>query len=251
MKKFIPTVAAVFLSLSALFSPFVTPLPAYADDLTQSATTYAYACIRSADVYLYEKESGGGLFILPYTYYVKILAEGVDYCYVQYQTDTAPYKAVYGYCKTEQLTFVDYTPKTPYLSYVVEATYRLDGADNAFVGDSILSTVTVSYAYYGDYTVGASVYHYVTLNGKTGYLPKQTDISYELNTEYEQRLPEAPPSQDVPAATETNIPVASVALFALLCLLAVGFVYYLLRPHRDGLQSPAAEEYGFSKDDAP
>ena len=243
MKKFILTVLTFFLGVFTVFSPSAA-LQAQAEE------TDVYACIRSPEVYLYEKEnSSSGLFILPYTYYVKILAEGVDYCYVQYQTDNAPYKAVYGYCKTDELTFVDFVPQRPYLSYAVDATYVLEGAGNAFVGDSVLSSVTLTYAYYGDYTVGSSTYRYVTLDGKQGYLPKTGEISYELNTEYEQHAPAADNPQDTPAASTGNLPVAQIVLFARLALLAVGFVYYLLRPKREEPHSPVADDYGFSGDD--
>lgn len=246
MKKFILTVLTFLLGVYTVFSPSVSTLRTFAEG------TDVYACIRTPEVYLYEKEnSSSGLFILPYTYYVKILAEGVDYCYVQYQTDSAPYKAVYGYCKTDELTFVDFVPQRPYLSYAVDATYVLEGAGNAFVGDSVLSSVTLTYAYYGDYIVGSSVYRYVTLDGKRGYLPKTTEISYELNTEYEQHRPAPDDTNDTPAATTDPLPVAQIVLFALLALLAVGFVYYLLRPKREEPHTPVADDYGFSGDDLP
>lgn len=247
MKRFILSFLALLSGLLAIYRPFLPAFYVHAD-----GETAVYACIRSDDVYLYQKEnSSSGMFILPYTYYVKILAEGIDYCYVQYQTDGASYKAVYGYCKTAELTFVDYIPKNPYLSYTVQATYYLDGAASSFVTDSILSSVTLSYAYYGDYTVGSSVYHYVILDGKTGYLPKTAELSYELNTEYEQNLPQQNETPSPSSTTESELPIAQIVLFALLGLLAVGFVYYLLRPRQPQPQSSTADEFGFSKDELP
>lgn len=189
-----------------------------------------YACALSRDVYLYaEEDEKSGLFCIPYTYYVKILSEGTEYCYVQYSTDTPPYAAVYGYCRTEELYFVDFVPERPFLYYPIEVTYTLESGESFPAGDNIFSEVTLSYAYYGDYTVGSSVYWYVALDGERGYLPETHDISYELNTDFENTAPEG---NEGNAGETFSVPVAQIVLGAVLGVLAVGVAYYLLRPRR-------------------
>ena len=235
MKKFIPLPLVYYLFLS-----FASP-PSHSAKAEQSSS---YACILSENVYLYSRENeNSGLFILPYTYYVKVLSPGIEYCYVQYQTDSPPFKAIYGYCKSNEITFVDYVPTRPFLYYTIEATYRLDGYSELLSSDPVFSTVTLTYAYYGNYTVGSSAYCYVSLDGKTGYLPKTQEISYDLNPDYAQHtasLPaEQPPSE--PQREESSVPVGQVVLLSVMGLLAVGVVYYLLRPRAP--VPPPPEEY--------
>ena len=66
------------------------------------------------DVWLYAEENEeSGLFLLPYTYYVRVVERGEPFSAVVYGTDEAPYRAVKGYCKTELLTFVGFVPSAP------------------------------------------------------------------------------------------------------------------------------------------
>lgn len=244
MKKFILSLAAfLYLLLSGLSFPAPALFPRAADQA-------AYACIRGDSTYLYRnRDQNGGLFVLPRTYYVKVLEEGVDFCYVQYQRDGGGYKALYGYCKTPELTFVDYVPETPFLSYTLSVSYTLDGAASSLVNDSVLSSITVSYAYYGDYTVGSSVYRYVVRDGECGYLPKTGEISYETNEEYDRRLPADSSGTPSEEPSGNDFPVSRVILFSILGILVVCFAYYLLRPKETQPLSSPADEFGFTKDD--
>lgn len=191
---------------------------------------YVYACALTQDVYLYgEENENSGLFRIPYTYYVKVLATGLEYSYVQYSTDTQPFQAIYGYCKTEDLHFVDFVPVRPFLYYTMDVTYRLEEYPDFFKESDVFSTVTLTYAYYGDYTVGSSTYCYVCLDGKMGYLPKTMEISYDLNTDYQVTVPETPTEE--PPSTVT-LPTAQIVLVGVMILLALAVVYYLFRPRQ-------------------
>lgn len=218
MRKFILTLLCI-----SVF--FLAPLSA--PPQTVQANGESYACILSKNVFFYEREEeSSGLFLLPYTYYVKILQKGAPYCYVQYLTDKSPFRAVYGYCKTNELKFVDYVPERPFLYYTVDATYSL--TDNAPGGD--LSSLTVTYAYYGDYVIGSSVYHYVRLDEKTGYLPKTKELDYELNDDCF-----APASAEKTSSAEQVTPMTAgqIALtVTVICLLAGGG-YFAFRPKKD------------------
>ena len=220
----------IFVSFACLLCLHIclacaAPRPA----LTAAAEEESYACALSYDVYLYEAEDEtSGLFCIPYTYYVKLLSAGTEYCYVQYSTDSPPYAAVYGYCRTDELHFVDFVPERPFLYYPLDVTYSLAGGAAFPAGDDVFSTVTLTYAYYGDYTVGSATYWYVAHEGTQGYLPKTADISYDLNTDFEASMPENN-EQNVGSG---DMPVAQIVLGVTLGILAVGVTYYLLRPRR-------------------
>lgn len=183
--------------------------------------TESYACILSERTYLYADQSEeSGLFLIPNTYYVKVLEQGAEYSYVEYAADSGLYRAVRGYCKSEALTPVDFTPARPFVNLTVSLTYRLDGASSLVGGD--LALITVEAAYYGDYTVGSTQYCYVCANGKFGYVPRP-EISYEPNEDY---LPEAPPV----SAENPDTPFSLYILIGALCLGLVLILLLSLRP---------------------
>lgn len=219
------------------FAPKCTPFSINAEENAPAV----YACALSHDVYLYASENeNGGLFKIPYTYYVKVIASGIEFSYVQYSTDTPPFQAIYGYCKTKELHFVDFVPTRPFLYYTLDVTYRLDDYADFFKQDDVFSSVTLTYAYYGDYTVGSSDYCYVCLDGKKGYLPKTTEIKYDLNTDYE--TPQPIDSDEQPTQP-TDVPVGQIVLAAVVILLAVGIAYSLLRPQK--LPAPPRQDEEF------
>lgn len=167
--------------------------------LTAHAETDSYACVTEDNTYFYSSaDEESGLFILPTTYYVKIISKSDDYCFVQYLEDVADYKAVYGYCKTDSLTDVDFTPARPYLYYTYSATYTVEGSYASEEGN--FSTFTCECIYYGDYKNGTTTYRYVCINGEFGYIPKTCEITYPLNTDY---LPAEPDTTDTADVTDT------------------------------------------------
>ena len=132
MKKFIFT--ALLPLLYFLYSLFLIPsLPAQA-----TAASGSYACV---------------LFLLPESYFVKVLSVDGDYCRIEYLYDDTYTKKLTGYAKTADLTFVDYTPSTPYLYHLFEVRYTID--DSFLENDDFLSQITVTCAYYGDYKIGS------------------------------------------------------------------------------------------------
>ncbi len=150
-----------------------------------NAETGVYACIVNGDTYLYETQSEeNGIFILPQSYYVKVLSKGSSFCYVQYLENVAEFKSVFGYCKTDELLFVDYTPLRPYLYLTFDVKYYIDGSSDLFSTENILSSFSYQCVYYGDYIVGSARYSYVLVNGAYGYIPQAQPVSYEMNTDY-------------------------------------------------------------------
>lgn len=172
----------LLLSLAALLV-MISPFPSKAKNT--NAETSVYACIVNSDTYLYATQSEeDGIFILPQSYYVKVLSKGNSFCYVQYLENVADFKSVFGYCKTDELLFVDYTPLRPFLYLTFDVKYNIDSSSDMFSTENILTSFSYKCVYYGDYIVGSARYSYVLVNGAYGYIPQTQPVSYEMNTDY-------------------------------------------------------------------
>ena len=229
MKKFIIFQTRAFLcvlfALVYLFIPLTSPLHA------KSEPTPRYACILTDDVYLYASSNErSGLFLLPRTYYVKILEEKPEFTKVEYSLDGADTKKITGYCKTDQLTFVDYVPKDPYFFSYFELTYRIedDGKNYPF-----LTEIKVTCAYYGEYPIGSETYCYVLREDAFGYVPKPDDLFVPVNTEYDDRFQTPLPDDGTePPLNSDALPPMQIVTIVLLCLLAPILASLILRPNR-------------------
>ena len=179
----------------------------------------SYACILYENTYFYSMpDEKRGIFLLPTTYYVKILDYQTDYCNIEYLYDASNVRKLVGYAKTADLTFVDYIPKRPYLYYVFDVCYEID--DTQINDSAFLTQITVTCAYYGDFRLGATTYCYVLRGDTFGYVPKPSHLIYEENTEYADYLAQLTPPTDVEQPTEphTSSP-AQIAILITLCLL--------------------------------
>ncbi|MBQ7879063.1 MAG: hypothetical protein IJ317_00280 [Clostridia bacterium] len=195
--------------------------------------TGSYACILSADAFFYAtRDERTGLFLLPQTYYVKILEYANDFCKVEYLYDAADAKKLVGYAKTPTLTPVDYTPKTPYLYKRFTVTY-LPQSESA--GDApFLDKITVDCTYYGDYIVGSKTYCYALRDGQFGYIPKPDDLTFPRNLEYEEYLsaPDEPTQDTRSSSDEKGSSAAQIAILIAVCLLVPVLAALILKPNR-------------------
>ncbi len=235
MKKLFALLLAL---LSLLFAPYSRTIAQAAE----AETTPLYAVAAQQGVYLYQsQEDSSGLFILPYTYYVKILSLGDPYCAVEYHTDELPYKAVRGYCKKAELTFVDFTPERPFLKKQISVTYTLPEQSMQPSGNDFLQSVTMNYLFYGEFPVGSARYYYVYGNGAFGYLPAQEKVEYELNVDYLQTT--TPPVEDAPPAQgEAEGSTLSPTVIFFLVALGVSVVAVLFLVLRGKKSAPPAQE---------
>lgn len=221
------------LSSLFIFLSFALPAP----PKTARAEGETYACILGENTYLYETERDArGLFILPQSYYVKVLDEGETYAYAEYLADGAYTKPVRGYCKKEELTVVDYVPQNPYLYKSFTVTYTIP--DDPFAGDEdFLSSVTMHCGYYGDYKIGSKTYCYVLQDGKFGYLPKPTDLTWSKNTEYEEHTAPDEPTETPAASSQgeksNGVNPAQIAVLVLLVLLIPVVATLVLKNNRN------------------
>ncbi len=225
MKRLLLSAIAPLLYLFFLF-------PALPVRVAVAETTSSYACVLGDETYFYsDKTERKGLFTLPKSYFVKVLEVATDYCKVEYGENAADSQTLTGYCKTAELTFVDYTPTKPYLYKTFEVTYTLDGA----TGAPFLTQITKSCAYYGDYKIGSETYCYVLQDGAFGYLPRPDSFSYPENGEYYEHLQDqttsAPSGENKESSKSSSSPVQTTILI-LLCLLVPLLAAILLRSPR-------------------
>lgn len=180
----------------------------------------AYACVTSNDCYFYATaDLDDGVFLLPETYFVKILDE-TQTCYqIEYLSDGQNTRKVTGYCLKDKVDPVDYLPVTPYLYHFFDVTYTI-GEENA---DGFLTQITVNCVYYGDYTVGTKTYCYVLRGEEFGYVPKPVGFSYPANPEYAERN-----AQNTPSETDEGSSL-SPAFFIALALLAPAAAFLIFR----------------------
>ena len=145
MKQFILSLlCAVILFLT-------TSPPAPTAKAEPTPANGSYACILVENAYLYATSNErSGLFLIPKTYYVKALEVQGEFTKVEYSTDSEYTKKLTGYCKTAQLTFVDYVPSEPYFYTTFELVYRIDDSDKRY---PFLTEITVTCAYYGEYPI--------------------------------------------------------------------------------------------------
>ena len=217
MKKFIlSALVAFYLWTSAIF-----PL-AYSPVRADSPPADVYACVLCDDAFFYAtKDENQGLFLLPKTYFVKVLQTEEEYSKIEYQIDSEHTQKLTGYAKTSKLTAVDYIPKTPYLTLTFDIKYKLDDTS---LDPSFLNELIITCAYYGDYKLGSKTYCYVLRGDDFGYVLKPTTLVYNENPEYTDNLKSqtpAPDTEDTSSQTEpqNSSSPAQIAILVSVCLL--------------------------------
>ncbi len=225
------TILSLLCLLAAYLAGALAPVSfrASAEELPQSGD---YACVLQEGVFFYAApDESRGLFLLPATYYVKLLDHGGEYCRVEYLYDDGQAKRLVGYVKTASLTFVDYLPEQPYFYRVFSLHYRID--ETLSPSDDFLNEITVDCAYYGDYKIGSKTYCYVLRGDSFGYVPKPADLIVPVNTEYEEYLASIRESstEETPSEKENSSP-AQIAILIALCLLVPVLAALILKPPR-------------------
>lgn len=225
-------IIALMLTLSASL---------YSSPMKINASEYNYARILSEDVELYSDALGQKtLFILPYSYYVKVLTLGLTYSKIAY----APYGenlSVPYYVKTENLTFVDYTPEAPYPSLQLVTSYT-----TSLFFDNTTKNVSKSIAeqekmlFCGELSVGNVELVYVWCNGDFGYVKKNTLLGFTLplNTDViitesestQSEISSEPLSSD--SDSEKNEDIKRVAIVLFTCIGAISIVYFIFVPSK-------------------
>ena len=229
MKKLLTfTIVCILAILSGLSAPL--KISGSAD----TPTSGEYACVLQENAFFYSApEERRGLFLLPTTYYVKLLEYGEEYCRIEYLYDGDNIKKLIGYAKTSTLTFVEYTPVQPYFYYLFDVHYRIE--ENGLTDSTFLNEITLTCAYYGDYKIGSETYCYVLRGGTLGYVPKPTYITIPKNNEYEEWVAQQTPENsqtELPTQSEESSSPAQIAILIALCLLVPTLAALILKPPR-------------------
>ena len=208
MKAFKALLCCILITL--IFTAAV-PVKSY----TARAVTARYARADAKDIYFCErKDLNYALFTIPYTYCVEILSIDGEWYYVKYAEDNSLYKALYGYCLSENLTPVEEPPSNIYLNMPVTVTFRTDTPVGSL---PVLGEMNVTAAFYGTYYAGATAYSYVLYDGKFGYIYGAND-NYPLN-----EIP-VEPTPEEPSATTGGSDTKLITVLALVGLAAVTLI---------------------------
>lgn len=220
MKKLIPILFALLLFLP------VKTAAAHADGLR-------YAVAADSNVWFYTGESEEEkLFLLPETYYVRVLYEGETFSTVEYLVNDPPYRKLVGYCRTAALTFVDFIPARPFLRREVTLTYSLPASGT--LGDTF-GSVERTFVYYGSRYENGQLYYYVLADGQFGFVPAAEELVFEKNDDF-LSVPSAPVggSEDASGTgTASKAPTAlQIVLIVLACVAAVVIAILVLKAKR-------------------
>ena len=200
----------------------------------KATTTGEYACVLVETAFFYASPNEqSGLFLLPASYYVKVLNYGEDYCQIEYLFDGDKVKKLIGYAKTSTLTFVEYTPAEPYLYHLFDVVYRID--EDSLNNSAFLNEIRLTCAYYGEYKIGSKTYCYVLRDGAFGYIPKPSSLRIPYNTEHERWIAQqTPAASDAPLSPEekASSSPAQIAILVALCLLVPVLAALILKPPR-------------------
>ena len=230
MKKRIRSAITPFIFLLYFLYAFLVCFSAFPPPRKAVAQAGSFAYIGKEAYFYATREENRGLFLLPKTYYVKVLSVDDEFCKIEYLYDDAYAKKLTGYAKTDALTFVDYTPTQPYLYHLFELRYTIEGAPT---DSASLSQITVTCVYYGDYPIGAQTYAYILRGNEFGYIPKPSNLIYAENTEYAERTQNNPPSH-TGEETEQNATMSPLQIGVLIavCLLVPTVVAALVKAPR-------------------
>lgn len=237
MKHLPCALAALALALSCILpagkvSAAVTS-PAASSRPLAAETSTRYAVAADGNVWFYSRaDENSRLFRIPYTYYVRVTAEGEPYAAVEYSEDMGQYRKLSGYCRTDALTFVDFIPERPFLFKEITLLYTLPQADA--LGGGKFSETERTFVYYGSRDEDGKLYYYVGADGEFDYVPAEGELSYDLNTDY---LP-SPSAEE----TESGLSPAGIAAICIACAAAVAVAVFVLRGKRP---HPEAERADF------
>ncbi len=210
MKRFLSVAAALLVLLFA------------APSGRAHAAEGGYAVAAARDVWFYAREDESSrLFQLPFSYYVRVLAEGETYCSVEYLDDVPPYRKIQGYCRKDALTPVDFVPARPYLRREITVEYSLP--QKGGLGEGKFLTVERTFVYYGQRYEGSALYFYVLADGEFDYIPAASPLEYEYNTDYLETA--AVTSHEGSA----GLSAAEIAIICIACVAVVGVAVLVLR----------------------
>lgn len=220
-------ITAIFTCALCGVLPAAPEKTAHAESAETDGT---YAVAAQHDVWFYsEANENKGLFILPYSYYVKVLKVSRPFCEVEYLEDAAGYEKITGFCRYDDLLFVDFVPKRPYLHLNLTLVYSLNDPEG-FEGGS-LGTYERSVTFYGTYYNGTALKYYVYADNQFAKVSPsdiKEEVKYEYNTDYL-----TPTSGETSGGNKTSsgegLSGIQIAVICIVCAAAVAVAFFVLR----------------------
>lgn len=210
----------------------------YARILTKNAIVYQ-------DVNLIEP-----LFVVPYTYYVKIEEELGSITKVSYGDENLNYPKIIGYIESESLTIVDYIPTNPYYVIKVSTDTQEILFNDIEQKNPYFNVPKNEVMYYlGEIEFQDNVLCYVYYSKKLGYLDKtclnpftiteNQDKLPNLNTEPDVEIEENPKDQN----SEVLFLGDNLQLIIIvgISIISISVVYFLFKPERNKINDEQNE----------
>ena len=223
MKRFILLLVPLLMGIA------LAPAPPAAK---AGADTLRYAVAADSNVWFYSSESEEAkVFLLPETYYVRVLNEGERFSAVEYLVNDAPYRKIMGYCETAALTFVDFIPARPFLRKQITVSYSI-AADDAFADafPDVFGSIERTFVYYGLRYENGDRYAYVLYDGTFGYIPIEEEPVFERNDDY-LSVPSGSVEGAKPSA-KGGLSAIEIVAICIACVAAVAVAALVVRGKR-------------------
>lgn len=218
--------SAVFSGCEFNFVSAENIVPDYGQIVTEDCCFYADASLKIVK------------FILPYSYYVKIVSVGTEASRVVYRSEDQTCPSAEGYVKNVCLGFNEVLPDSLY----PEPTLRLKTDEVVFGDKSLTSPKAVVVAgssarYYGEIKIDGSDYLYVYVNGYVGYVRKDGFISFDIPLNKVELLPddnddktENSSTEKLYEETEKNFSPSEIIVVAVIIVVGLTLLVFALKP---------------------
>lgn len=220
----------ILLLLPLLFACALLPASSHK---RARADTLRYAVAADSNVWLYSSESADAqLFLIPETYYVRVLNEGERFTAVEYLVNDAPYQKIMGYCETAALTFVDFIPARPFLRKEITVSYSIQ-SDDAFADafPDVFGSIERTFVYYGLRYANGDRYAYVLYNGTFGYIPIGEEPAFERNDDY-LSVPSGSVDGGGEGGQKSGLSAVQIVAICIACVAAVAVAAFVLKGKR-------------------
>lgn len=218
LKAFLCLALTILITAFSAAAGVIAVAAGEGENAPQAAKSYAYVDLGKEVYFFSEKKTDSALFIIPQTYCVEILGKDNGWYYVKYAEDNGVYRALYGYCKSDEVVPIDEPLENLYLHTTVTVVYHTDGAVGLLPA---LGDLEFTAAYYGAYSVGKTSCSYVLCGEYFGYIAGSIE-DYPLN-ELPSKSTDGPVSTGGKGATLiTAIVITVVAAAAILILYFTG-----------------------------
>ena len=245
MKKFILALATFIFAFN--FIKFPTS--------SINATTSTYMRVLSNDVYIYSDASLlNKLFIIPYSYYVKIESINGNVARVTYGDEGQKYPLIMGYMNIEDLTITNLTPLNPYAPMKVSTKLS-----DVLFNDSLLANAYFNVPentfmiYYGNFLMeNGSKIAYVYCNNKLGYFDESAlnPFTIPLNQDpipstTTPPLGENEENNETETPSQTKLPAETLQIIIIigLSIISISIVYALFKPSNKGVAKQESDYF--------